>query len=78
MATKGFQHHGRYNDHRGNASAFDRDASYLKPPYAAESETAAKKFKDYAGGLTGKTNVDPDLSSSCGNEGFTGKGKSWA
>jgi hypothetical protein len=76
--AKGFQHHGRYNDHRGNSSAFDRDASHLKPPRSAEGENAGKpKYPDYAGGLTGKTNVDPELTSSCGNEGFGSK-KNWS
>jgi hypothetical protein len=78
--AQGFQHHGRYNNHRGNASAFDRDASHLKPPRAAEGENAGEpKHPDYAGGRTDRRKpVDGDLTSSGGNTGFTGKQKSWS
>jgi hypothetical protein len=77
--AKGFKGHGAYSADRGDASAFEPDTCFFKDVLrGGEGETSGKKpkYPDYAGGLTGKTNVDPDLKYSGGNDG--GKKKSWA
>jgi hypothetical protein len=46
--AKGFEHHGRYNNHRGNSSALDRDTSHFRAGRSAEGTTAGEQ-----GGLEG-------------------------
>jgi hypothetical protein len=67
---------GKYTEKSVTDSSFKRKEEFLKPPRAAEGESSSRpKYPDYAGGRTGKTNVDPDLKYSGGNDGYQGGDK---
>jgi hypothetical protein len=69
---------GKFSDDKSNSKTFDRDTSFFnKATRGGEGASSSKpSYPDYAGGRTGKTNIDPDLSyvnSGPGNR----KEKSW-
>jgi hypothetical protein len=72
MAKK-FKYSTFYTEDNVSSKSFDRDASYFKPPRAAEGDGDARKHPDYAGGRTDRRGpVDGDLKYSGGNSGYTG------
>ena len=61
MATK-FKYTTAYTEDNVSSKSFDRDASYFKPPRAAEGDGETKKQPDWAGGRTArKPTADPGL-----------------
>jgi hypothetical protein len=45
--AKGFKSHGAYNTHRGDASAFESDKSFLRTPFAAAKERTAASGRNF-------------------------------
>jgi len=75
MAKK-FEYSTFYTEDNVSSKSFDRDASYFKPPRAAEGDGETKKYPDYAGGQTDRRKpADPDLD--CVNSGKDSGSKSW-
>jgi hypothetical protein len=69
---------GKYSDDKSNSKTFDLDTSFFnKATRGGEGASSSKpSYPDWAGGRTGKTNIDPNLkytNSGGGNR----KGKSW-
>jgi hypothetical protein len=69
---------GKYSDNKGSSKCFDRDTSFIdRATRGGEGASSSKpSYPDWAGGRTGKSNIDPNLkytNSGGGNR----KGKSW-
>jgi hypothetical protein len=71
--AKKYEYTSAYTEVNVSSKSFDRDASYFKPPRAAEGDADTKKYPDYAGGRTDRRGaVDSELKYSGGNDGYTG------
>jgi hypothetical protein len=75
--AKGFKSHGAYNQHRGDASAFERDTSFVDKATRGGEGKAPNKPHDpgleYSGGKGSGKPFDLDLKYSGGNDGYKGR-----